>query len=239
MSGLGPPHTSWPPPLALGGAPMGDKGYVLAHVLEVLVPGCAPGAELSCEVAVGGAKVRCPVPSTLRGDNVALSTGGHHEAMVQIQAFDPERRCAGRVVVPTATLAPLEVWSVWYAIDEIDSAHGPTNTPVDETGKMHLLLQYVPSEAAAQECPRAREVRGQHFLLRALQALNSSLEARTSAGDHADAEGDDASADLLGDAADARSPPPGRPRRTRGGLGRRFAARGAAGGRRRAAAAAA
>merc|ERR1740129_1759322 len=73
-------------------------------------------------------------------------------------------------------LVPLEVWNVWYAMDEGEEEG--EERPPEETPKMHLLLQYVPAEAATQETAQLREMRAQDFLLRALQQLNSSLEAK-------------------------------------------------------------
>eukprot|EP00931_Biecheleriopsis_adriatica_P100310 TRINITY_DN7554_c0_g1_i1.p1 TRINITY_DN7554_c0_g1~~TRINITY_DN7554_c0_g1_i1.p1 ORF type:complete len:954 (+),score=283.51 TRINITY_DN7554_c0_g1_i1:370-2862(+) len=80
------------------------------------------------------------------------------------------------VVVPVSSLVPMEVWNVWYAID--DGGDDPEEKPPEETPKMHLLLQCVPKQAASDESSQTREMRGQDFLLRALQQLNAALEAK-------------------------------------------------------------
>eukprot|EP00928_Gymnodinium_smaydae_P056009 TRINITY_DN39458_c0_g1_i1.p1 TRINITY_DN39458_c0_g1~~TRINITY_DN39458_c0_g1_i1.p1 ORF type:complete len:987 (-),score=292.40 TRINITY_DN39458_c0_g1_i1:110-2683(-) len=54
----------------------------------------------------------------------------------------------------------------------------PEEQSPEDTSKMHLLLQYVNETAAAEETPQVREMRAQDFLLRALQQLNASLEAK-------------------------------------------------------------
>eukprot|EP00444_Apocalathium_aciculiferum_P018895 CAMPEP_0183452554 /NCGR_PEP_ID=MMETSP0370-20130417/118380_1 /TAXON_ID=268820 /ORGANISM="Peridinium aciculiferum, Strain PAER-2" /LENGTH=208 /DNA_ID=CAMNT_0025643871 /DNA_START=1 /DNA_END=624 /DNA_ORIENTATION=- len=159
-----------------------EKGYVLVHVLEALVPGRDLGESPSCEVSLGSAAaaptfapVCYPVPSTLQSENIALATGGEEEPIVIVRACDSNRESVGSVVVPVSTLVPLEVWNVWYAMDEGDEAE---ETAPEDTPKMHLLLQYVPGNAAAEETQQLREMREQDFLLRALQQLNASLEAK-------------------------------------------------------------
>jgi len=84
------------------------------------------------------------------------------------------------VVVPVSSLIPTEVWNVWYAMDE--GGAEPEEKPPEETPKMHLLLQCIPKEAATEETQQVREMRGQDFLLRALQQLNAALEAKVAGG---------------------------------------------------------
>lgn len=172
-----------------------ECGYLLAHVLEAVVPGHDLGEGSSCEVVLGASMVHCPIPSTLRSENVALpfladQLSDVSELVVHIRAFDSSQRAVGIVVVPVTSLVPMEVWNVWYAMDEGEEE--PEEVPPDEPPKMHLLLQHVPADAAALETLQQREMRSQDFLLRALQQLNASLEAKVSA--HQD-----------------RSPPPARP----------------------------
>jgi len=153
-----------------------DGGYVLVHVLEASVPGTDLGDAPLCEVSLAESVVECPIPSTLQNENVVFATGGDAEPVVQVRSFASDRRHVGLVVVPLSTLVPLEVWNVWYAMDEGDDEQ--EEKPPEETAKMHLLLQYVSGEAAAEETPQLREMRAQDFLLRALQQLNAALEAK-------------------------------------------------------------
>jgi len=153
-----------------------ERGYVLVHVLEAVVPDADLGDDPVCEITLGDSAVQCPLPSTLQSDNVVLPTCGDPEPVVHVRAFSTQRRDVGLVVVPVTTLVPLEVWNVWYAMDEgMDEIE---EKPPEDTPKMHLLLQYVSPEAAAQESAQLREMRAQDFLLRALQQLNASLEAK-------------------------------------------------------------
>lgn len=162
-----------------------EGGYLLAHVLEAVVPGHDLGESPSCDVVLNSSVVQCPIPSTLRSENVALpldrgrasQLGDMNEPVVHVRAFDSRRRGVGIVVVPVTTLVPLEVWNVWYAMDEGEDDEAE-EIPAEETPKMHLLLQHVPADAAAVETPQQREMRAQDFLLRALQQLNASLEAK-------------------------------------------------------------
>ncbi|CAE8727207.1 unnamed protein product, partial [Polarella glacialis] len=136
-----------------------EEGYVLVHVLEVIVPDHDLGDNPSCEIAVGENFAECPVPSTLSSDNIILPTGGDAEPVVHVRAVDSGRRSVGMVVVPVTSLVPLEVWNVWYAMDEgIDD---PEEKSPEETPKMHLLLQFVNAEAAAEETEQMREMRSQ------------------------------------------------------------------------------
>jgi len=153
-----------------------EDGYVLLHVLEVVVPGRDLGENPTCEIVLGDAAAHCPVPSTLQSENVSLPTGGASEPVVHVRAFDAEQRPVGMVVVPVSSLIPTEVWNVWYAMD--DGGVEPEEKPPEETPKMHLLLQCIPKEAATEETQQVREMRGQDFLLRALQQLNAALEAK-------------------------------------------------------------
>jgi len=152
------------------------EGYVLVHVLEVLVPGKDLGDAPSCEVALADATAQCPVPSTLEGENIALPIPGDADPVVYVRARDSEQRPVGMVVVPVSALVPMEIWNVWYAMD--DGSEDVEEKPAEETPKMHLLLEHVPAEAAAQETKQSRDMRTQDFLLRALQQLNASLEAK-------------------------------------------------------------
>lgn len=162
-----------------------ECGYLLAHVLEAVVPGHELGESPSCEVVLNGSVVSSPIPSTLRSENVTLpfdrgrpsQLEDMDESVVHVRAFDSRRRAVGIVVVPIGTLLPLEVWNVWYAMDEGEEDEAE-EVPADLTPKLHLLLQHVPADAAALETPQQREMRAQDFLLRALQQLNASLEAK-------------------------------------------------------------
>jgi len=156
---------------------MADGGYVLLHVLEVQVPGRELGDCPGCQAALGNAVVECPVPSTLQSENVTLATQGEVDPVIRIRAFDSRHGQVGMVIVPVSSLNPLEVWNVWYQMDD-DENQVAEDRPPEETPKMHLLLQFVPADAAGQETAQVREMRGQDFLLRALQQLNASLEAK-------------------------------------------------------------
>lgn len=159
-------------------------GYMLVHVLEVVAPGHDLGEGAECEVGVAGhaARSRCPVPSTLQSENITLpiAWAGGGEPIVRVRAFNVDRESVGVVVVPVGTLVPLEVWNVWYAMDEGEEGEEDEadDRPPEEVAKMHLLLQYVSGEVAMEETPQLREMRSQDFLLRALQQLNASLEAK-------------------------------------------------------------
>lgn len=158
-------------------------GYMLVHVLEVVAPGhdLGEGAECSVGLQAGQTAVRCPVPSTLQSENITLPIAwASAEPIVHIRAFNVDGQGVGVVVVPVGTLVPLEVWNVWYAMDEGEEGEEDEadERPPEEVAKMHLLLQYVSGEVAAEETPQLREMRSQDFLLRALQQLNASLEAK-------------------------------------------------------------
>ena len=144
--------------------------YVLLHVLEISVPGKDLDAPC-CEVTLGDTAAPCSVPSTLFGENVLLPVPDVAEPVIYVRAKGGEQ-VVGVVVVPVQALVPLEIWNVWYAMDDSEEK------PAEETPKMHLLLEHVPAEAAAQESKQARDLRAQDFLLRALQQLNSALEAK-------------------------------------------------------------
>ncbi|CAE7574352.1 unnamed protein product [Symbiodinium natans] len=101
---------------------------------------------------------------------------GGVEPVIHVHARDSMGNSVGIVVVPISELVPLEVWDVWYAMD--DGSDEMDEKPPEETPKMHLLLQSVPLEAATQETKQSRDVRAQDFLLRALQQLNAALEAK-------------------------------------------------------------
>lgn len=150
-------------------------GYVLVHVLEVLVPGHELG-EISCEVSLGDSTAQCPVPSTLDGENIVLPIPTTDADPVIYVRARGEHGSVGLVVVPVNALVPMEIWNVWYAMD--DGTEEFEEQPPEETPKMHLLLEHVPAEAAAQEPKQSRDMRTQDFLLRALQQLNASLEAK-------------------------------------------------------------
>lgn len=160
-----------------------ENGYVLVHVLEALVPGHDLGENPACEITLGDTCVPCPVPSTLQSENVALPIGNLAEPVVHVRAYSSQGQggsqgaCVGLVVVPVSSLVPLEVWNVWYAMDG-EGEGDYEDKPPEETPKMHLLLQCVSAEVAAEETPQLREMRAQDFLLRALQQLNASLEAK-------------------------------------------------------------
>uniref|UniRef100_A0A7S0ZUW8 GAR domain-containing protein n=1 Tax=Noctiluca scintillans TaxID=2966 RepID=A0A7S0ZUW8_NOCSC len=156
-----------------------EDGYVLVHVLEALVPGMYLGDNPSCEIVVGDVAMCRTIPSTLQSENAAFPTG-EEEPVVHVRAFDSEGTSVGLVVVPVATLVPLEVWNVWYAMDEsqMPERHDAAEVSQDEMPKMHLLLQFVSKDVAAEESRQVREMRNQDFLLRALQQLNASLEAK-------------------------------------------------------------
>lgn len=151
-------------------------GYVLVHVLEVLVPGKDLGDAPSCEVALADATAQCPVPSTLEGENIVLPIPlTDVDPVIYVRARDSDQSSVGLVVVPVNALVPMEIWNVWYAMDDgTDEAEKPD----EETPKMHLLLEHIPAEAAVQETKQSRDMRTQDFLLRALQQLNAALEAK-------------------------------------------------------------
>lgn len=152
-------------------------GYVLVHVLEVLVPGKDLGDAPSCEVALADATAQCPVPSTLEGENVVLPIPlTDVDPVIYVRARDSEQNSVGLVVVPVNALVPMEIWNVWYAMD--DGSEELAEKPDEETPKMHLLLEHIPAEAAVQETKQSRDMRTQDFLLRALQQLNAALEAK-------------------------------------------------------------
>lgn len=153
-----------------------EDGYILLHVLEVVVPGRDLGEGQSCEISIADATAQCPVPSTLQSENVSLPTGGAPEPVVHVRAIDSNGNPAGVVVVPVSSLVPMEVWNVWYAMDE--AGDDVEEKSPEETPKMHLLLQCVPAKEASEETAQVREMRGQDFLLRALQQLNAALEAK-------------------------------------------------------------
>ena len=148
--------------------------YVLLHVLEINVPGKDLEAP-SCEVTLGDSVAPCSVPSTLSGENLLLPVPSGSDPVIYVRAQGTEGSL-GVVVVPVKALVPMEIWNVWYAMD--DGSEDFEERPAEETPKMHLLLEHVPCEAAAQESKQARELRQQDFLLRALQQLNSALEAK-------------------------------------------------------------
>eukprot|EP00439_Symbiodinium_sp_Y106_P026484 s4263_g3.t1 len=151
----------------------GAVGYVLVHVLEV-VHG-RDLSDVSCELTLADATAQCPVPSTLEGENILLPMGGI-EPVIHVHARDSLGNSVGIVVVPIGELVALEVWDVWYAMD--DGSDEMDEKPAEDTPKMHLLLQSVPAEAASQETKQSRDMRAQDFLLRALQQLNAALEAK-------------------------------------------------------------
>ncbi|CAE6954163.1 unnamed protein product [Symbiodinium sp. CCMP2592] len=101
---------------------------------------------------------------------------GGIEPVIHVHARDALGNSVGVVVVPIGELVALEVWDVWYAMD--DGSDEMDEKPAEETPKMHLLLQSVPAEAASQETKQSRDMRAQDFLLRALQQLNAALEAK-------------------------------------------------------------
>ncbi|CAE7170666.1 unnamed protein product [Symbiodinium microadriaticum] len=101
---------------------------------------------------------------------------GGIEPVIHVHARDSLGNSVGIVVVPIGELVALEVWDVWYAMD--DGSDEMDEKPAEETPKMHLLLQSVPAEAASQETKQSRDMRAQDFLLRALQQLNAALEAK-------------------------------------------------------------
>lgn len=157
-------------------------GYVLLHVLEVQVPGRDIGHNVECEVVLGKNSARCPVPSASRHENVMLPVPKklpEDEDTFHVNVFDTNGAPVGWVVIPIASLAPLEVWNVWYAIDDPENA---VEEEDDNPPKMHLMLQYVPGKAAAEEDKQSREHRMQDFLLRALQQFQTHLEQLQSAG---------------------------------------------------------
>eukprot|EP00435_Cladocopium_sp_Y103_P025072 s2856_g6.t1 len=126
-------------------------GYVLVHVLEVLVPGKDLGDAPSCEVALADATAQCPVPSTLEGENIVLPIPlTDADPVIYVRARDSDQSSVGLVVVPVNALVPMEIWNVWYAMDD----------GTDEVEK--------PDE----------EIQLADFLLRALQQLNAALEAK-------------------------------------------------------------
>lgn len=153
-------------------------GYVLLHVLEVQVPGRDLGHSVECEVVLGGSSARCPVPSASRGENVMLSVPKklpEDEDTFHVNVFDSDKVQVGVVVIPVESLSPLEVWNVWYAIDDHEG-DGADQLDDSNPPKMHLMLQYVPAQAAAEEDAQAREHRTQDFLLKALQQFQTHLE---------------------------------------------------------------
>lgn len=204
------------------------------HVLEAVVPGHDLGDSPSIEAELGGVTLECPIPSTLQSDNIVFAlppvkdgvAPEDNDPVVHIRAYDSNRRSAGLVVVPLNTLVPLEVWNVWYAMDEEDEEDDEAwEKPPEDTPKMHLLLQYVSAETAAEESEQVREVRTQDFLLRALQQLNAALEAKVMHGQNSELSMGDprdgasqlgataSTASLLpADQSAALSPPPSPPR---------------------------
>jgi len=164
-----------------------EQGYILVHVLEVIVPDADLGPTPSCKLTVSGSSVEehiagpvwFSVPSTLQSEKAALPLAGEEEPVLIVRAFDSRSGAIGSVVVPINTLVPLEVWNVWYAMDG-DGSNGDQEDIVnpEDMSKMHLLLQHVPPQTAAEESAQLREMREQDFLLRALQQLNASLEAK-------------------------------------------------------------
>eukprot|EP00913_Durusdinium_trenchii_P005531 g5153.t1 len=150
-------------------------GYVLVHVLEVLVPGHELG-EISCEVSLGDSTAQCPVPSTLDGENIVLPIPTTDADPVIYVRARGEHGSVGLVVVPVNALVPMEIWNVWYAMD--DGTEEFEEQPPEDAKRGARRRPDCGREAAAQEPKQSRDMRTQDFLLRALQQLNASLEAK-------------------------------------------------------------